>query len=42
MNKTKVSFLEDLLFSSQSDLLKTSDGTDWLDKKPALQKSHFF
>jgi len=36
MIKTKVTFSEGLLLSSQSEQF------NWLDKKPALQKSHFW
>jgi len=40
--KTKVAFLEGRLLSSQSELSeKFSKSPDWLEKKTALQKSHF-
>jgi len=43
MIKTKVAFLEDRLFSSQSEQLFEYflNCSNWLEKKPALQKSHF-
>jgi len=40
--KTKVGFLEDRLFSSQSKSFKNfSDCSDWLDKSRPSKKSHF-
>jgi len=42
MIKTKVAFLVGQPFSSQPELFDNfSDCSDWPDKKPALQKSHF-
>jgi len=42
MIKTKMAFLEGRLLSSQSEQLKKhSKSSDWLEKRPALQKSHF-
>jgi len=38
MIKTKVPFLEGRIFSANHGFLKTFN---WLDKNPALQKSHF-
>jgi len=42
MIKTKVGFLEDRLFSSQSELFENfSDCTDWLDKSRPSKKATF-
>jgi len=42
MIKAKVAFLEGRPLSSQSEQFeKFSYSSDWLEKKPALQKSHF-
>jgi len=42
MIETKVAFIEGRLLSSQSEQFeKFSKSSDWLKKKPALQKSHF-
>jgi len=42
MIKTKVVSLEGwLLFSQSEQSEKFSKSPDWLEKKPALQKSHF-
>jgi len=42
MIKTKAAFLESRLLSSQSEQSKKfSKILDWLEKSPALQKSHF-
>jgi len=42
MIKTKVDFLEGRLLTSQSEQFKKYlKSSDWLEKKPALQKSHF-
>jgi len=42
MIKTKVAFLEGLLFSSQSGLFENFlDCSDWLDKSPPFKKATF-
>jgi len=42
MIKTEVAFLEGWLLSSQSEQSeKLSKSSDWLEKRLALQKSHF-
>jgi len=42
MVKTKVAFLENRIFSSQSDLFEYFlNCSDWLDKSRPSQKSHF-
>jgi len=42
MIKTKVTFLEGRLLSSQSEQYERySTSSDWLEKKPTLEKSHF-
>jgi len=42
MIKAKVAFLQGQLLSSQSEqFVKFSKSSDWLEKKPVLQKSQF-
>jgi len=41
MSIKEAAFLEDRLLSSQPEQFQKLSRSDWLNKEPALQKSHF-